>query len=273
MLTVTMNVVEKGKAAPKWNLESDINGELSLDDLFKFTKRSLILISNEALKEEQAKGFDKNPVVAVDGKTSKPIEDVHPLGKIVFSARQSAFTIIAELFSHVVNRSPVDTGFYRDHHFVLFNGRSVANTEATLNAWLEKAEIKDGDVLRIVNIAPYAGMLEREGVRSDSRKARLTKSRDRKQRSGTHVRAANGAYYLASRATLRKYKFNAKIRFEFINGSQIGIEGGFPTSSYRGKPLRSTFSGRTGPKGTKHKWKGPYVYPSIVIRFQGGGIL
>lgn len=275
MLAVSLSVVERGKKSPQWNLDADLSGELSLTELLDFTKRSLIVISDFALKEEQAKGFDQNPVIAVDNKIGKPILNVNPLGRISFTARQSADTIISDLFEAVIKRSPVDTGFYKDHHVVLYNGVSVANTSSSLATWLSSAEIKDGDTIRIVNIAPYATSLELEGVRNDSRKLKVVKSRDKKQRSGTHVRAANGAYFLAARSVGRKFKFNSKIFFEFISGSNINVAGGFPKSDYRGKPLRSSFTGRSGPGGGRkgHKWKGPYVYPSIRILIQGGGIL
>jgi hypothetical protein len=283
MLAVDFYIEERGKKSPKWKVDSDFSGEVTLSELLEFTKRNLIIISDAALKEEQAKGFDKTPIVAVDGKVGKPIINVSPLGQISFTARVEAGGLLRELYSQVIRTSPVRTGFYRDNHILSYNGVEVARNEAQLAGWLKinESKITDGDIIRIVNITPYATFLELEGISAGkgttSRKYRkLGQSRDRQERplkrtGDAMVRMANGAYFLASRAIKRKFKFNSKIFFEFINGSNLTPSGGFPTRDYQGKKLRARFTG-TKRNHSGSVSKGPYVYPSIRIVIQGGGV-
>lgn len=270
-LKVVTSVKESGenRHGRKWNVQGDLNGELTLTDLLEFTKRTLIFIADTALKEEQAKGFDPKPKIIVDGKPNKPVDQV--LTRIDIVARQNTSTIIAEIFDAVWNRSIVDTGLYKASHLATYNGQFIGSTPEQVRAWFQRPRsYKAGDVFRVVNIVPYASMLEREGRSFDSRRntkrqnRKLVKTRDRQRRSGDYVRSANGAYFLAAKSAQRKYKYNSKVFFEFVNGNFLNPPGGFPKRDLRGKPLRTHFV---------KKKRGPYTYPSVKVVVGEGGVL
>lgn len=270
MLTIEASITleEKGKKAPKWELE-DVGGKLTLEQFFQEMRSTIIAVAGEALREEQAKGFDKQPVIVTDNKKNKPVSQVSPLGKIEIFARQSINKILVEAFQKVWDNSPVDTGFYKEHHLVLFKGAVIAKNPTELQNWVEKANAKvnDGDTFRIVNVTPYAFRLERLGVRAGKTRRRVV-DRGEKRRGNQLQRkfAPNGAYYLASRAVRRKYKNLSKIFFEQINGRSVA-GAVFPSSGPHGA-LRTTFSKKANAKG----WKGSYTYPCIRIIVDSRGV-
>jgi hypothetical protein len=252
---VEFSVTEKGRKAPQWTIDSDLDGQQSLEDLLRFTKTSLILIADTALKEEQAKGFDKKPVVAVDGRVGKPVENVNPLGSIVITARSEIGPIVREIYSGLLERSPVLTGAYKRSHMVFLNGTQVASDLGSLEAWLAtKPIVEPKDRIRFVDIQPYARKLERYGITAQ-RRAR----RDKKSRQGGTIRAPNGVYYLTYRSAFRKFKNNVQITFKFIPGSDIGLLATFKSAS----SLR---------KSSKKAAPRTYLYPSILIRITEGGL-
>lgn len=261
------SVYEKGKKSPEYTLDSDIAGDVSFQDFLDFMKKSLLTVADTVLREEQGKGFDKDPVIAVDNRIGKPLIQVKPFGSITFTARQDISEVSLEIYQGLLDRSPVDTGLYKKNHVVFFNGKVIATDPQELKTFFDSnPEMKDGDILRFINVVPYAGRVERRGIRSGSpNKVRRVKSRDKRQRSGPVVDAANGAYYLTARQALRKYKFNSKIYFEFYPGR--ALEGIGNLSQKNGKPFRRTFI-----EGNKKGYRGPYVYPSIRIVIQTGGI-
>lgn len=253
---VEVSVVENGRRAPEYSLESDLNGEITLASLLDFTKRSLIITADTVLREEQAKGFDKNPVVVVDGRVNKPVINVNPLGKIEFVSRANIDDIILAAYQGVLDRSPVDTGKYIKSHFVFLNGTQVASDLPGLSAWLKTGPtISDKDVVRIVNIQPYARRLERLGVTAQRRSVRQVKSRDKRGRSGSFVAAPNGAYFLTVRSIRRKFKRNSSIQLKFLPGSTLGLTGVFKTVA----------SGARGGKRRDAAKPSSYLYPTIVI--------
>lgn len=257
---IEFGVYEKGRKVPQWTIDSDINGELSLEDLLRYTKTNLLAISEVALKEEQANGFDKNPVVKVDGRVGKPVINVNPLGSIEFISKQSANTILLEAYDAIMSRAPRRSGLWAESNFVFLNGKGIATNRNELESFLKtKTEFADRDVFRIVNVIPYARKLERHGVTGQRTQQRQTKSKDARKRSGEFILAPNGAYFLAYRSISRKYKSNSKIRFGFVNGSDVGLAG-IPAYTKTGKPLRRTYkkSGRS------------YLYPSISISLGSG---
>lgn len=271
-IAVDLSVYENGKKAPEWTLDSDLDGVQSLEDLLKYTKASLILIADEALREEQGKGFDKKPVVTVDGRVGKPVYNVNPLGSIVFTARQDLNDILIEAYMAVQERSPVDTGKYKSSHYVFLNGQQVATDTLSLQTWINSnPEFKQGDILRILNITPYGRKLERYGITANKRATKRTvKSRDKQGRSGTggRVLAPNGVYYLTSRQILRKYKNNSNIKFEFIPGRQIGL------TQDRFKTINVKNTKTQRPQVVKRKRPGnTYLYPCIKIVVDEKGIL
>jgi hypothetical protein len=265
---VDFSVTEKGRKAPQWKIENDLNGEMSLADLLEFTKQNLILIADTALSEEQAKGFDRTPIVKVDNRVGKPVAQVSPLGSIEFISRQNIDDIMLAIYDAIEHRSPVDTGLYKQSNYVFFNGKQIAKTRSELTAWLAtKPQVEPKDLIRFVNIQPYARKLERYGVTAQRQQRRLRKSQDARARSGNggKVLAPNGTYYLASRSASRLYKNNLKISFKYIVGSDLGLMSVFKTGS-NGVPGSKKKSSR------KAKNPRTYLYPSILLKITEGGL-
>ena len=252
--SMTVNVKENGRKSPEWKLMSDLSGELTLHDLLKFTKNALILISSDALREEQGKGFDKFPLRLVDSSPSKEVADVNPLGKIQYIARQNLREVILYAYQAVWERSPVGKkSEYINSNVVTYNGRQVANNMDSLTRWLNSQTFNDKDKIRIVNTAPYARKLELLGVRRGVPSSQGIKwgkpSRNSKgiKNSAGQVRQPNGAYTLATKAVKAKWGRNAFIKYELLLGTTIGLTG-VGRVRKTGKDI-----GR------------PYVYPSILI--------
>lgn len=246
--SVDLQVFEAGRKKPEITLQSDIGGEMTLEDLLAYTKASLIVIADEILREEQDAGFDKEPVMAVDGKVGKPISSVSPLGQVEFTARADVKDIILETYEALLGRSKVKSGLYIRSHYVFFNGKQVAEEYQSLRSWLESATFSDKDTIRIVNIQPYARRLERLGVTSGRQQAKRREQKRKGVKTGKLLTTPNGAYALAVRAVRAKFKRNSSIRFAFLPGSALGLTASFK----RGRPGKNS-AGR------------PYLYPSIVI--------
>lgn len=247
----------------------DTRGDVEIKELFKFIKSKLIEISLLALREEQSNGFDKNPIQVVDGDIKKPLENVKPFGKVSYVSRASSMDIFLSIYDGLVKRSPYDEGNYIAAHFVYVNQKLVATNRAALENFVKTNELKGGDIVRFVDVVPYAGKLEREGTTGAKKtNHRLKKSKDKpKFRSGPMVRAPNGAYYLTAKQVVRKYGFNSKIEFQWVNGSNLDLSAA-PTHSKAGKKFRRTFADRG--RGSR---KGSYAYPSIVIFINKEGLL
>lgn len=260
--SVDVSVSESGRKRPEYTLNTDLDGSVTLVDLLEFLQTSLIVTADEVLSEEQAKGFDKNPVILVDGSSSKPLVNVSPLGTIEIVARADMDDIITDTYAGIVGRSPVKTGRYKSSNYVFLNGKQVATDTESLNAWLKtNPDFQDEDIVRFVNIQPYARKLERLGVTADkqvSRSVRRTKSfvvdgQKYSAADGVKLNQPNGVYFLVARSIRAKYKRNSIIKFSFITGENLGISGNFKIGR-RGKP------GRT------------YLYPTITISVQESGV-
>ena len=272
-IAVRMSVVEKGKDAPEWSLDGDQDGRMTMAEILKHLQNSLITIASTALKEEQAKGFDKNPLILVDNSPTKPVTAVSPFGSIQMVSRVDVALKAVEMYDEILKRSPVASSQYISSHIVLLNGRLIARDRAELDAWQNSgAKLQEKDILYFINLMPYAGFLEREAITAKNRglhgKVRMVKSTDKRLRaadSSGKVRAPNGAYFLSHREFKRKYK-GLGVYFDFTQLSSFGIVP--PTSGHvNGKKLRSTFA-----KSNK-KYKGPYVYPMIKIYVKPGSAL
>jgi hypothetical protein len=254
-LHVDITVTESGRRAPQLELKGgrDLDGHISLVDLLDYTKQVLIITADTVLREEQSQGFDQHPVVAVDNVIGKPVYNVNPLGKIDFTARADMGDIVLETYQNILDKSPVLTGQYKSSNYVFLNGTQVATDKASLTAWVESnPEFSESDLIRFVNIEPYARKLERLGVTAQRQQSRTIKSRGGRAKGSGRVLAPNGSYFLTARQIRAKYKRNSIVRFEFIPGSQLGIGGNF--APRRGKPGRA------------------YLYPSILISVQESGI-
>lgn len=264
-LNLEYSVVESGTNGAQYIIGDGPPEGADLELLLKYFKKTLVLVADTVLKEEQAKGFDMNPIVAVDGVTNRSTLDVKPFGKIEISARVDASDFILKIYTDILEKSPVDTGMYLDYNFIFYNSNPIASNMSELNTWLaKKVPLKTGDIIRFANVMPYASMLERNGITRQKAKMRRTIAKPYKKRKvgPMLVRQPNGTYFLSARAVTRKYKFNSNIRFEWVNGAKMDLAG-VPSVSRSGKPLRKTFKKR----------KGSYVYPSIVVRITEKGLL
>lgn len=257
---VDIEVREKGRRQPQFTLDSDLNGEVTLKEFLDYTKSSLIIISDNVLREEQSRGFDKNPVVAVDNRVGKAIANVHPLGQIEFTSRSNMKDILLDTYKGIQGRSPILTGRYASSNYVFLNGTQVATDLASLESWLARnPEFKEKDIIRFVNIQPYARKLERLGIirgneRNIGRRRTVKSSDKRKAAQGHRILAPNGTYFLTAKLIRSKYKRNSSVKFTFISGGSLGIKGNFKVGR-RGKPGR------------------PYLYPTIVIAVSESGTL
>lgn len=265
-----ISIKTKGFGSEFYTTETTLSETATLKELLAWTKQALVQISIDALRREQEKGFDKSPIVVVDGKKNKTVLDVSPLGKIQFIAKVQGNELITETYNSIMIRSKVVTGTYIEGNFVFYNGKVVATNPVELKSWLDtKPEFSKGDIIRFANVVPYARKLERYGVRAGVTRPRKTKSKDEKQRSGPLILAPNGAYFLTFRSISRKYKQNAdRMKFEFILGSTLGVQN-VPAISKNGKALRRNYK----PSSSKPKNSGPYLYPSIKIVIGESGII
>lgn len=252
---VEMTVEENGFVQTKKGYIRDSKMEYA--DILKWTKSQLITIADQVLEEEQGKGFDKNPVILVDGKKGKNISEVHPLGSIEFVSRQDFGLILPEAYQAILDLSKVLTGRYKDSHQVTWNTATVATDLASLKAWLATGpQIKESDEIRIVNTQPYARKLELRGVTA-GRTSMNKKERTFKRKGVTKtivVNKPNGAYQLALRRMKSKYKNNVGIFFKFLPGSFLGLSGSFKN-------------------GKDEKSKGrPYLYPALIFKIGREGL-
>ncbi len=253
---VEVSVKTNDRTHPGYSINTDLSGEVTLMDFLQFTRDTLVVIAAEALKEEQAKGFDKDPVVTVDGRAGKSVYDVNPLGSIEFTARVQMKQILLDTYAGLSERSPVLKGVYKSSNFVVYNDKQVATDQASLQAWLDSnPNFQDGEFIKFINVQPYARKLERMGITAATQgtrrdpKGRTSKRTNKKTgKERVRVNLPNGTYFLTARAIRAKYKRNSTIKFTFIAGSQLGLSGNFAArKSDKGKPRR------------------PYVYPAIVI--------
>lgn len=256
--SVDISVEEKGRRRPEYTLDTDLQGEITLQDLLEWTKSTLIVTADEVLKDEQSQGFDTEPIMLIDGKRNKNILSVSPLGQIEFVGRQDFAGILLDAYQGLLDRSKVLTGRYKASHYVFLNGIQVATDLPSLQQWLNtNIEFKDNDTVRIVNIQPYGRRLELLGVTAQRSSPKIEeKGRRHKVKTGIFFKVPNGAYQLTARSMKSKYKQNVGIRFSFLPGSSLGLPGTFK-------------GGRHG----KNSAGRPYLYPTIVFTIQERGIL
>lgn len=266
MLAIRIEIFEDGLV--KESLRGNGNFDTKIYDaqtLAMYLKEGLIGVSREVLKEEQGKGFDKNPVTTVDGRNTKDLEQVKPFGRIEFTARIAAEDFLVPVYEALIERSRVDTGTYVEAHYVYADKVLVAKNLEAFKTWTKSEASANSKIIQFINVMPYAGKLERLGITNTGGKVRIAKARDKRQRSGTHVRQPNGTYFIVARNIKKRFKNNASIRFEWVYGGNVDLSSA-PTHTKSGKPLRRDFHPHSGRKGK-------YVYPTITIRLDKGGIL
>jgi hypothetical protein len=272
---VDIKVTETGKNKPEYTLNSDLDGRLTLQDSIELIRQTIIATSIQVLREEQARGFDKEPARLVDGSATKSLLSVKPFGTVIFERKAETADLLLPLYDTILRLSPVDTGQYKENHVVFVNRKVIADSRESLVAWINAGNtLKELDIIHFANVMPYAGKLERIGTTSKRQLRKLGKSKDKKLRSADsmgRVRMPNGTYALAARSFRRINRTLAQIRFEWMNGSALGIIPGVnaPLVSKRGKKLRYDFI-----QGTKRasRHRGPYVFPTIRIFLRQGSV-
>lgn len=262
---VSLKVYEKGKLAPNWDIQSDLSGNITVQDLMKYSQQVIISVAKSALSEEQARGFDKEPTVKVDNKFGKREEQVLPFGQIEYIARQNVKEIFLYAYTMILQQTKVVTGHYMESNVVFFNGVEVARKYSDLEKFLNSQKsFKEADKIEFVNIAPYATRLELEGISKGRAKKPFNFSGAGKGKEGPKRmmgRKPNGTYTLATQAIRRKYRNNSFIKYQVVPGGYLGLTA----------PERGSGTGRIFQRG---KYKGsPYVYPSILIYVKAAGVL
>ena len=272
-LSVTVKEGRGSKGLGKWSLDSDMGGQATMEDLVSFLKRSLITISSEALKESQDKGeFPKEPdqyLMAVDGRLNKSLEDVKPFGRVEFQRKVEIEEILTFIYQSILDRSPVDTGMFFKYNLLTLNGVQVAKTMSEYLNWVKGYRPKQADVIRFVNIMPYAKRLETRGIvrgkelGSGGEGTRRSKTGTNKK-TGKTFAMPTGTYHLTANAANKKYKLNSLIKFKMISGADMDIPS---TSDASGRPHRRVT------KGSKTKAAGvPYIYPSVYLYVREWGV-
>jgi len=250
-VAVSYFISDSSKVSGGFDLVNDTSGTMELGQLLQFTKKALITISDEALKEEQDRGFDKKPTLVVDNKLGKSKFDVKPLGQIEYVARRQFKEAVIETYRLILARSKVDSGRYYNSNIVTFNDTPVANSMSQLEAWLKTIDnFQAKDIIRFINVQPYARKLETLGVskgRSKPRKVTRKKKRGRKQ-----VTLPNGAYHLAYVRAKSKFSKNVFIGMDLLPGDKLGISGPFEKTKFH-------------KRGTRYYGQ-PYIYPTIILR-------
>jgi hypothetical protein len=261
---ITVHITEGTGRRRQVNTDFDLDGEYTLEQLLIYVKGALISVAKDAFKDAVSQGFDKKATKIVDNKFGKSEEDVKPLGKIQYVARQDMKQIILDTYDAIRIRTRRVTGQYGRNNIVTFNGDQIANSPSGLKAWLDKKESFEArDLVRFINVAPYARKLELKGVSRDTKGGRRAKpkTKTRGKSDKRLVGVPNGTYALAYKAISSKYKGNAFIAFRMISGAEITISGS-DVDERTGKKFRRTYikDGR------------PYWYPSILISVVEEGI-
>lgn len=257
--SITITVYEKGKRAPEYDLENDPYGEKSLEGVLIELKETVIATGKAVLAEEQAKGFDDNPAIFVDGNPKKAVADVLPFGSIEYVAKQDLGPILIEIYTKILKNSPVDTGWYYHNNLVFVNNVEVAQNKQELINYLEKnPNFKSKDTIKFVNTAPYARKLERHAVTSTGNRRRVVNKKKDKRLKGV-IYKPNGVYVMTHRWADNKYGKTAFIRFAFLDGGAIPSL----TGSNR------TYKTDSGVQSRKGK---PYFYPCITVSVIGRNI-
>lgn len=230
-----------------------------------------IATAQEALREEQLRGFDDAPRIRVDNVFDRPLQQVHSYGKVEYYAKQSFTEAILSIYDRLMVLSPVgNTRYYIGTHLVMLNGKTIARDKGELTNWLKIAQFRQGDVMHFVNAMPYARKLElnatrkvltgkNKGAYADKRMGASARNKN------IQVRKPNGAYFNTYRFARNNYKSIASfIKFQFISGAVLGLAD---------KPIRPR-QPNGAPFGTRFAKDGrPYVYPAIVLDFNSAGAI
>jgi hypothetical protein len=267
MIAMTYTKVTEGRTTTIEASNIDLNSVDSVKEFAEMIKTELVLLAGGTLKEEIARGFDKDHLTLVDGKRTTNLFLVKPFGKINFIAKQDIREVLLETYSKILMLSRIRSGGYLKMNFVYLNTTRIATSIRELEQYLERNEFYESDVIRFVNFAPYAGKLERNNFSANKGGdyVRIKKSTDEKKRSGEFVRKPNGTYVLAAKSIKAKHGKKTDIKFELLPGNYITPQ--VPLMKWRTQEKwRNTYD----PNGKFNS--GYYLYPTITIRLRGGGI-
>lgn len=268
-ISVTEGVVRGGnlaRGARAWTIKGDLNGEITHAQLLFMLKDALIDISQQALKEELSKGFDKDHLTLVDGRKNNNLNAVSPLGKIQFIARYDFKEICLETMQQLQARNPDSfTGQYSKSHAVLMDGKYVAGNYDELDKYLENFE---GDIPREIvffNLMPYARKIETNANSNPIPPRKKAGLRMKKNREGKMVKQPNGSYYLTYRAVSSKFRVKSKtgmfLKYQLVFGGDLKFPAPDIDSKTGKKHYRSYVTGKTIGRA--------YVYPAIYIYPRG----
>lgn len=247
VMTLSYEIIDKGKNPIQYSIDNPPSEQMEFAQLLQFTKNALITVAQDALAEEQGRGFDKTPVTVVDNKINAPIQNVKPFGKIDFVARGVLKEVLLDTYRQILFNSKVVTGRYFAGNVVTLNGVQIASTMTQLEIFLRRnTQFKDNDKFRFINVEPYARKLENLGITKFRRTRKIVTRK--KKKSKVQVTLPNGVYALTFANVKRKFKTTAFIDFDILPGPLLGIidYGKFKT-------------------GSKRQIGRPYLYPSILI--------
>lgn len=238
----------------------------STEDLVADIKNQLIIYANEVLRDEQKEGFPSEPVIAVDGKFDKSVNDVKAFGKVeYFNTEIDIVDSLRDAYDVIHAKSPKGSKLagdkyanikYINHNYVYFNKAVVATNRLEMRRWLDfmsQKGFRPRDEIAFVNVVPYARKLEKLGITNLNVGVGGKKARFKKRGGVIKAQLPNGVYYAAQRSMvnlLRGRALVAPVKFEPFN---LRVGG-----------MRNTFA-----NGGR-----PYLYPVIkVFPITGKGII
>lgn len=231
----------------------------ALQDLFDFIVVNHVEIHEAILEDFQKKKLfpvdEKRFATFVDGKRTKDKFKVKPFGKIVDTKKVEDFTkVILFAYQKLLEQQIKLTGYYSQNNWLVYNGDVVAKDIFSVNSFLQKAPLENGDRIRIINMSPYARKLEREGRKVSLAKKTFgqslgTKRQKKSKATGGQILAANGAFWRTTGQIKRKFPvLKNSVRFSYI-------------------PVEGSVASRLNSKNfSRYNFKKdgrPYLYPSI----------
>ena len=250
-------------------LTKDVTGKANLKQFVEDFRERHIIVAKEVLREEQQKGFTKEPRKRIDNKFDTVETKVLPFGKIEYFAKITALEGLLEAYDIIEKRVIKGaTGNLSNSNYVIVNGKLAAKSRQQFKAYLvaNSTKIVDGTLIKFVNVAPYARKLELQGYRANNRgRTQYTKRTSKSKLTGNITSAPNGAYWLSFRAIRRSAKTKQLaefVRFQFIHGG--ALSGIIPNDSFR-----RSYS----PNGANRASAGrAYSYPAIVLEVTDKGL-
>lgn len=276
MLTVKVTTKEKnfvemadGRYTPYQVIAPMTEEETTIQVILENIRQYLIWTAKDALAQELKLGFDPYYITRVDGQNNKRIEDVKPLGKIQYFARQDILEAAIQTYLMIQMFSKVESGDYQKANMVFFNSIMIADNmvdlRKNLSSILQSRTLTKDDTLRFINIAAYARRLETLGITAfsiGSGNKRWHMSKPTKRRSARFLKPPNGTYWQVAKLVQKRYAVLSgnKFKFELLTGNYLGIGNLSLSRGFK----RATFSRGRGIGR-------PYLYPTIVLRLGAEG--